>query len=134
VFTNVDRGGFVTHEVTHWVLKHYLELEVPEPEPIEASEDALSDYVGHYGNPFSDTEFGMLNGKLVAQVVYKRGFPAQDSPIPPSPPPMSLTLCEEDRLLILNGPLKDGMVDVLRKPDGSIGWIRAGGRISERQA
>jgi CubicO group peptidase (beta-lactamase class C family) len=134
VFTNANQGGFVTRDVTHWVLTHYLEIEVPKPEPIEASEDTLSAYVGRYRNPFSDTELGMLSGKLVAQVVYKRGFPAKDSPIPPAPPPMSLTLCEEDRLLILNGPYKDGKVDVLRKPDGSIGWIRAGGRISKRQA
>jgi hypothetical protein len=133
VFTNADRGGFVTDDVTHWALKHYLEVKIPKPEPIETPEEELAAYVGRYRNPFTDIELGMLSGKLVAQVVYKRGFPAQDSPPPPPPPPMSLALCEKDRLLILNGPFKDGTADVVRKPDGSIGWLRVGGRINNRQ-
>ena len=133
VFTNADRGGFVTDDVTHWALKYYLEVKIPKPEPIETPEEELAAYVGRYRNPFTDIELGMLSGKLVAQVVYKRGFPAQDSPPPPPPPPMSLALCEKDRLLILNGPFKDGTADVVRKPDGSIGWLRVGGRINNRQ-
>jgi len=73
-----------------------------------------------------------LSGKLVAQMVYQRGFPAQDSPPPPPPPPMSLALCEKDRQLILDGPFKGQTADVLRKPDGSIGWLRTGGRVTNR--
>jgi len=133
VFTNADRGGFVTDEVTRWALKHYLEVEIPKPEPIETPEEELAASVGRYRNPFTDIELGLLSGKLVAQMVYKRGFPAQDSPPAPPPPPMSLALCEKDRLLILNGPYKDGTADIVRKPDGSVGWLRVGGRISSRQ-
>ncbi len=133
VLTNADRGRLVTKDVTHWVLKHFLEVETLQPEPIETPEEELAAYVGRYRNPFTDIELGMLSGKLVAQMVYKRGFPAQDSPPPPPPPPMSLALCEKDRLLVLDGPFKGQTADVLRKPDGSVGWLRVGGRVTNRQ-
>ncbi len=133
VLTNADRGGSVSREVTAWVSEQVLGLQTPKPEPIEVSEEDLAAYAGRYANPYNDAELGMLAGRLVAQVVYKRGFPSQDSPPPPSPPPATLTLCEHDRLLVLDGPAKGETVDVLRKSDGTVGWLRMGGRISKRQ-
>jgi hypothetical protein len=35
---------------------------------------------------------------------------------------------------VLDGQVKDAKAGVLRKPDGSIGWLRVSGRIGERQA
>lgn len=131
ILTNADRGRFVTRSVTDWVLKHYLGLEKPKPAPLETSEEELAVLSGLYRDPFEDFELGMLSGKLVAQEVYKGGFPDLDSPPPPAPPPMSLALCEEDRLLVLDGPFKDDTVEVIRKSDGSIGWLRVGGRLLE---
>jgi hypothetical protein len=81
----------------------------------------------------ADLELGMLAGRLIAQLIFKAGFPSQDSPPPPPPPPMSLTLCEKDRLIILDGMMKGDTGDIIRKADGSIGWLRAGGRIYVRQ-
>jgi hypothetical protein len=80
----------------------------------------------------TDGELGMLGGRLIAQVVYKAGFPSQDSPPPPPPPPATLGLCEPDRLLVLDGMMKDGMGDVIRQANGSIGWLRMGGRVHKR--
>jgi len=131
VLTNSSEGGGVTDEVRRWVLEHYLELQDPKPEPIEASEEDLAAYEGFYTRPFSDVELGMLNGRLVAQAIYKQGFPSQDQPPPPAPPPVSLALCEVDRLLITAGPGKGGRADVIRKGDGTIGWLRLG-RIHRR--
>jgi CubicO group peptidase (beta-lactamase class C family) len=133
VFTNADRGGFVTNSVTRRVLKDYLDVDVPKPEPIETTEEALASFVGRYSNPFTDIELGMLSGRLVAQEVNKLGFPDKDSPPLPSPPPMSLTMCEKDCLLVVDGPYKGETVHVGRKRDGTVRWIRAGGRISNRQ-
>ena len=47
---------------------------------------------------------------------------------------MSLALCDKDRLLVMAGPFKDATAEIVRKPDGSIGWLRASGRIHVRQA
>ena len=69
----------------------------------------------------------------MGQVIYKRGFPTKDAPPPPPPPPTAVGLCEKDRLLALDGPFKDAKAEVIRKPDGSIGWLRMSGRLHVRQ-
>jgi CubicO group peptidase (beta-lactamase class C family) len=134
ILTNANQGGVVTPKVSHWALKHYLDVEIKDPEPIESSEEELAAYVGRYARPFAEMELGMLGGKLIGQVTYKKGFPTQDTPPPPPPPPMSLALCEPGRLLVLDGPFKDMLVDVIRDPDGAIKWMRAGGRIYGRKS
>lgn len=133
VFTNANSGGFVTNDVTKWALKEYLGLEKPDPEPIEATEEELAEFVGRYSRPMMDLELGMLGGRLIAQATYKAGFPTKDSPPPPPPPPTTVGLCEKDRLIVLDGMMKDATGEVIRKPDGSIGWLRFGGRIHIRQ-
>jgi CubicO group peptidase (beta-lactamase class C family) len=133
ILTNADAGGAITDGVRRWVLVHYLGLEDPKPEPIEASEEDLATYVGFYARPSADVELGMLNGRLVGQMVFKQGFPSQDSPIPPLPPPSALALCAPDRLLVVAGASEGSQVDVIRRPDGSIGWLRSGGRIYRRR-
>ena len=132
VLTNADEGGAITDGVRRWVLKHYMDKSDPKPEPMETTEEELSQYAGVYTRPFADVELGMLNGQLVGQVVFKRGFPSRDVPPPPPPAPSSFVLCEKDRLLGTAGPGKGGTVDVIRKKDGSIGWLRMG-RIYRRK-
>jgi CubicO group peptidase (beta-lactamase class C family) len=133
ILTNADRGESVTREVSRWALKQYLGLEITDPTPIESSKEELAPYVGRYSRPFADIELGMLGGKLVAQITYKGSFPTEDSPRPPDPPPMSLALCEKDRLLVLDGLFKGTTAEIVRKSDGSIGWLRAGLRLHVRE-
>jgi hypothetical protein len=80
-----------------------------------------------------DLELGLLSGRLIGQMVYKAGFPSKDVPPPPPPPPATLDMCEKDRLLVMDGMMKDATGDIIRKADGSIGWLRLGGRIHVRQ-
>ena len=89
--------------------------------------------MGRYSRPFADIELGILGGKLVGQVTYKGSFPTRDTPPPPAPPPMTLALCEKDCLLVMDGPLKDTRAEIVRRPDGSIGWLRAGLRLHVRE-
>ena len=133
IFTNANRGGILTREISRWALQEYLGLETPAPTPIESSEEELAPYVGPYRRPFADIELGLLGGKLVGQVTPKRGFPTKDTPPSPTPPPMTLALCDKDRLLVLDGPYKDTRADVIRQADGPIGWLRFSGRLHRRQ-
>ncbi len=131
VFTNSEEGGKVTQELTRQALRKYLAIEISDPRPLEASAEQLAPFAGDYTRPFADIHLGMLGGRLIGQEIIKMGFPAQDSPPPPAPPPFTLGLIEEDRLMILDGPMKSTKVDIIRKADGSIGWLRAS-RIHKR--
>ncbi|MBN2499665.1 MAG: beta-lactamase family protein [Anaerolineales bacterium] len=133
VFTNADPGGHVTRAVSKWILNAYLGIEIPTPKPQKAQAEDLKQFAGFYTRPFADFEVGLLNGCLVGQLVYRAGFPAQDSPAPPPPPPASLDLCAEDRLLVLDGPMKDAVIDVLRADDGAVKYLRIGLRVYKRK-
>lgn len=127
--TNSGEGGALNRALWAEAARTLLGLTVPRPEPIEAAEADLLPFVGRYRRPLADLELGLLGGRLVGQVTYKEGFPSQDSPVPPPPPPASLALCEPDRLLVMDGPMKESTVDVLRRPDGAINWLRLGLRL-----
>jgi hypothetical protein len=113
-------------------LREYLGIEITEPDPVVVPPEALAEYAGYYRGWFLDVELGVLAGRLVGQVSHKRSFPSDAEPPPPPPPPMSLAVCGEDRLMIMDGPTKDAKVHVVRKPDGSIGWLRASLRLLVR--
>ncbi len=134
VVTNADRGGQITHEVLRWALKEYLGVESPEgPKPIEATREMLIPYVGRYFRPTMDLEIGILGGRLVAQAAEKGGFPTRNCPPPPLEPPAALGLCEQDRLLVVDGPGKGMRIDVIRRPDGAVGWLRVGLRLVRKE-
>jgi hypothetical protein len=38
-----------------------------------------------------------------------------------------------NRLMMLDGSFKNEMADVVRTPDGAIGWLRIGGRLYRRR-
>jgi CubicO group peptidase (beta-lactamase class C family) len=133
ILTNADHGSFVTNALTRQAVKSYLDLELPRPEPLDVSTDELAAYAGRYARPWAEIELGVLADRLVGQLVYKGGFPDQDCPPAPPPPPMTLALCAPDRLVVLDGAFKDGIVDVVRKDDGSIGWLRFSLRLHALQ-
>ncbi|MBN1137186.1 MAG: beta-lactamase family protein [Anaerolineae bacterium] len=132
VMTNADEGLAVNQDVTKCALREYAGLDVPDPEAIDASPEALARFAGLYTRYMVDLELGMLADQLVGQIRYTAGFPTKDSPPPPCPPPMTLGLCEPDRLLFLNGRLQGLAVDVVRDADGAIDYLRAGYRLQKR--
>ena len=132
LLTNSDEGRKALGDVQRWVLKEHFGVTETDPEPIESTEDDLHPFVGRYVRPALELELGLLSGHLVGQAVHKQGFPDKDAPPPPAPPPMSFARCEPDRLLITSGPYRNICADVLRKPDGSVGWLRVSGRLQRR--
>ncbi|MCA9936167.1 MAG: beta-lactamase family protein [Anaerolineales bacterium] len=132
VLTNAEHGGAVWQAARRAALQSYLGMDAAPPTPLDAGADELAGFGGWYGRPYADIELGLLGGRLTAQMRYKGSFPTEDVPIPPPPPPFTLDLCAPDRLIGINGPMKDALVDVIRQPDGTIGWLRVGGRLYRR--
>lgn len=122
-------GGLLNDEVVRLAMKLYFDAEIPRPEPVECSADDLEAFVGRYERAHGDMELAILNGRLVAQMISTVRFPTQDVPPPPPEPPLSLTLAEHDRLYVQDGPARGDAWDIVRAPDGSVGWLRVGSRI-----
>ncbi|MFN2116348.1 MAG: serine hydrolase domain-containing protein [Candidatus Promineifilaceae bacterium] len=131
IFTNSESGGQVTRAVVRKALQLYLGIELNVPEAVEVPEEELAAFAGNYNRPYADIFLGMLGGRLVGRMVEKMGFPDKDIPPQAAPPPFTVGLVEEDRLMVLDGPMKSSLIDVIRKEDGSIGWLRAG-RLHKR--
>jgi CubicO group peptidase (beta-lactamase class C family) len=133
LLTNGSHGRDLLRTAVRSALKIFLGYDAEELKPMGASEDDLATFAGNYWRPYAEMELGMLGGRLVCQHIPKAGFPTEDTPAPPASQPWALDLCEKDRLIVLEGEIKDAPVDVLRKPDGTLGWLRLGGRIYVRQ-
>lgn len=134
VLTNADRGSLLHAEIVKWALEHYLGLVESDPQPLQMSADDLAAREGLYvgAGSTSDLKLSLQDGSLIMEVILKGGFPTAASPPPPTPPPMRLGFADKDRVMILDGPMKGGRGEFIRKPDGSIGWLRIS-RLRARQ-
>ncbi|HSR53156.1 MAG TPA: serine hydrolase domain-containing protein [Acidobacteriota bacterium] len=132
LLTNSGAGGQLTRQIRRTALRKFLGLEETDPEPIKADPEQLRQYVGRYARPFAEVELTLEVGKLQARLIPKRGFPDQDAPVPPPSPPFSVGLYRQDGLIVLEGPREGSAADIVRLEDGSIGWLRFGGRIHRR--
>ncbi len=126
IVTNWEDGGLLTHPTERWLLRELLGLDAPEPQTVAAKTAVLAEYTGLYKRPFADIALYMDDEQLMMQLHNKQGFPSRNDPPSPNPPPAPLALIETDRLIVTDGVMKNGRVDIIRRKDGSIGWLRDG--------
>ena len=105
-------------------------LGAPELEPVDLG--PLDEFAGTYEMPLSRVALTPRNGRLHVAVEMLGGFPAKDSPPQPSPPPGEAFFYAPDRWPIEEGALKGSRGQFLRGADGSIVWLRSGGRLYRR--
>ncbi len=129
VLTNSDRGGVINAEVTRWAVETFLGVPWPEPEIYNLPPAELAAYAGHYEGILSDIDLTLDGDRLVLKQTPKGGFPRKDSPPRPAPPPSRLGFYAPDRIIALDLPLKGSRGEFLRSPDGSVAWLRFGGRL-----
>lgn len=132
VLTNGENGGHLTREVLEWVMDKYLDAPIPQPEPIEYETADLQPYAGVYDRSFANIELGILGGRLIGQLAYKKGFPDEKTPPPPPPPPATFMPIGKDHFIVIDGPMAKSEANFLRRSDGSIGWLRLGLRAYKR--
>jgi CubicO group peptidase (beta-lactamase class C family) len=133
VLTNSDAGDSLYLEIANSALKHYLDLVYPEALPQDLPEEKLLPYIGKYDATAELFEIYLQDGELFLQLTFKGGFPLPDSPPPDSPPPRRIAFYAEDRIIVLDEPIKGYRGEFLRNTDNSIAWFRMGGRVHMRQ-
>jgi CubicO group peptidase (beta-lactamase class C family) len=133
VLTNAYQGTELHRNVVNWALKQCLAIEEGKPIARKAAPEALNEFAGRYSALLSDLLVTAKDGALEGQVIPKGGFPTKDSPPRPMEPPFPIGLSDPDRLVILDGPMKDSAIDVLRDENGRITFVRLGYRLLQRR-
>ena len=127
VLTNAQRGG----EVVQAALDRVVDaLGGRKPERISVILEP-AEYLGTYRSPLLDAELATTDGGLQLTITSRGGFPTEDSPPMPSPPPVTVEFFERDRLFVPDGPGAGTEAEFLRGPDGRIAWLRFGGRVMQ---
>ena len=127
VLTNSQRGG----EVVEAALDRVVDaLGGRKPERISVILEP-AEYLGTYRSPLLDAELATTDGGLQLTITSRGGFPTEDSPPMPSPPPVTVEFFERDRLFVPDGPGAGTEAEFLRGPDGRIAWLRFGGRVMQ---
>ena len=127
VLTNSQRGGEVVQAALDQVVES---LGGRKPERISVILDP-AEYLGTYRSPLLDAELATTDGGLQLIITSRGGFPTEDAPPMPSPPPVTVEFYERDRLFVPEGLEEGTEAEFLRGPDGRIAWLRFGGRVMQ---
>jgi hypothetical protein len=132
VLTNAHRGAELHGEVVTSALRHYLGAIPAKEEYLNLAVDQLQVYAGRYNALIDDVQLGVGDGGLILETVW-RGNPLGTQPEAPPSPPVRLAFRGENKVVALDPPMKGNRGEFLRHPNGSIAWLRWGGRIHARQ-
>ena len=130
ILTNSGRGAACYREIVAWAFENYLGLTKPEPEAISLSDEALSEYAGSYSQPLADVSLTVNDGGLRMEVVSKSALADTEEDQPA--PPVQLEPLGDDKFRVTEGAAAGMLVDFFRNPDGSLRFVRVGGRVSDR--
>jgi hypothetical protein len=132
VLTNGEDGDSITGEIWDKALKLFLGLDLPDAQPIEVSTEGLRQYVGKYDSMAEILELRFEVNEIVLYTQNKGGFPTPATPPMPNPPPVKIALYGEDKLVVIEEPLKGNRGEFLRSKTGEIEWLRFGGRVHRK--
>ena len=127
--TNAHNGRNFNADLEAQLLNHFCGIEPAAPELRDPTEAELEQLLGRYERPMVDLDFTTHNGKLKVQLISKQGFPTADVPPRPPSPLMDCFMTAAGQLWVMDGSDAGSEAQILRRDDGSIGWIRMGSRL-----
>ena len=129
VLTNSEDGRAITGAALKQSLRVFLDADLRIPSPIESPGEELDKYVGKYELPLLAFELKLEKGQLMLHETPRGGFPKPDSPALPAPAPMRVAFYEKDKIIVLDEPMKNALGEFLRRPDGSLQYLRLSSRV-----
>jgi CubicO group peptidase (beta-lactamase class C family) len=130
--TNGHRGAEAHGEIVGAALRSYLGAASAEPRYLTLTTDQLRAYEGRYNALLDDVQLQIAGSDLVLSVA-RRANALGTRPEAPAPGPTRLAFPAENQIVALDSPHKGNRGEFLRNPDGSVAWLRWGGRIHQRQ-
>jgi CubicO group peptidase (beta-lactamase class C family) len=131
--TNAMNGAFFAHDVARDLVAQFLEDDEPELDEITLDQAQILECCGSYSAVLDDVEISLEHGKLMLRSQLRGGFPTQETPPGPAFPPFRIGFIGPDRIAMLDPSMKELQGEFLRRPDGTIAWLRWGGRIHARK-
>lgn len=128
IMTNSARGSAAVRPIEAALLQEYCGLRAPEPAVVPLSAEILARYAGRYTQQFASIDITVEGAGLSAVTTIT-------DPVfgPPDPwPPVRLEPISEREFLVVDGASAGSRVDFINNPDGSVRFIRMGGRLGER--
>jgi hypothetical protein len=102
-----------------------------DPQPL--AEVEMDDFAGVYETTLGRvTTTPLEGGRIRIETESFGGFPKKDSPPGPQLPPAEAFFYTPDRWNIGEGPLAGSRGHFIRGEDGSVRWLRSGGRLYGR--
>lgn len=127
--TNGGRGSQVHGAALTWAAKEFANAVEPAPELLALPADQLATYAGFYKANLAHARVTPGDNTLLIQLYDKGGFPDESSPPGPAEPPFEAAFYAEDRIIGTTGLGKGMKCEFLRNPDGSLKFLRMGGRM-----
>ena len=130
-------GPQLNTEIVRWALEAYLGVQWKDPEPINADEATLAEYVGTYDTIAVTCRVTPADGRLQLAVEVKPEVRAQlqeaGEEQPEEDPPFVLGLLEDkDQYVVAEGPAKGMTGYFTRGTDGAVDGVHIGGRLAKR--
>jgi CubicO group peptidase (beta-lactamase class C family) len=129
ILTNAEQGETLHQEASRWALEHYLGAADPELVPLARSESELAPYVGRYVAALSQLEVAANGSNLTLRAIPR----SADGEASVATPSVRLGFIGPDRVVVLDPPRGSRRGEFLRRPDGSIAWLRFDSRLHARQ-
>jgi len=134
MLTNSSQATQLQNAITKWSWQRYLGVARPPAGRYTAGEVEVERVIGRYRQPASELEIVREGEKLVLkQHPFGSLRKVMEEP-PPEPAPVELAFARPDRLLLLEGPLKDAQIELLSVAYTPLELIRFGGRLYKRSA
>jgi CubicO group peptidase (beta-lactamase class C family) len=130
VLSNGNKRELLT-DVTRWVYKAYLGVEEPKPEGREPTASEAQALAGRYESLTTVLELKIDDGSLMLHLTPKPEALRLMADPPPPPPPMKVGISRPDRIILLDGPIKDAEAEIVQSSDGGK-WLRLGLRLHRR--
>jgi CubicO group peptidase (beta-lactamase class C family) len=131
IFTNSLRGGAAIRPIERWMLQNFAGLTETDPAVIELPQDQLARFAGTYSNRNAQITVSAQNGGLRLQ---SRSLTIQNPDAEPVVyPPVDYQPVGAKEFMATKGDHEGNRLDFIENPDGSIRFIRTGGRVFNRE-
>lgn len=125
IVTNGENGGSVHSAIYAHILQQVVGFRRKPPTPLALTRGQLSRFEGHFFTGLADILIELESSGLVMHRMHIDPFTREITERPPA----RLSPISETIFAIEEGPLSGGFGELILNPDGSVRFLRAGGRL-----